>query len=589
MPVIAYDTETTGLDVYGNDKVFAYATCDETGKCTVKRLDKGRQNASLDYLEGLWSPSLTKVMVMHNAKFDLAMTEKLLGRKLDGMLIHDTMIMSHLLQNDHTSHALDTLAWELCAYPRDADQAVKKHTPGGKGYEKVPEKIMNQYQENDVERTMLLFKFFWPKIQQDKVLQEIYQFELDLLWPTMRMEERGIMLDIPRCEQTIKELHQKTKAVLHDIRVAAEMKDFNPGSTKKLAWLIHEKLKLPVLKKTPKGQASVDKDVLFHLRQLHPNPVLDLILQYRSWTRGTSILTSYLDFADSYATIHPCINTCGAQTGRESCSRPNLQNVEKTGVLLNPYPVPARRVFRPRPGYVNMHVDYAGIEMRILIHYSDDPLMLECLNNGDGDVHSLAASIFYGDEFTKCTDKDKRKTLRSAAKNANFAIPYGASAQKVAATLGLSLGVAHKRFALYKQTFPRLASLTDIISQEVMNTGYTVTAFGRRLYIPKTRAYMGINHRVQGTAAEILKRSQVRLYKYFEKHTNNQYKMLLPIHDELIIEIPRQHLSTAQQVLAGARALMIDFPQLKVPLEVEFSITTRDWATKHDYQLEQAS
>jgi len=325
------------------------------------------------------------------------------------------------------------------------------------------------------------------------------------------------------------------------------------------------------------------------LKEKHPEPLplLDDVIEYRSWTRGQSILASYLDFRDDEGAIHPNIRTCGAVTGREACADPNLQNVEKEGRIRNPFPVPARRCFRPRPGFVNFHADYAGIEMRILIHYSDDPKMLDCLNNGDGDVHSLAAAVFYGRRFTEETDKKKRKSLRDAAKNANFAIPYGASAAKVAATLALPLSDAKVKYGIYKATFPGLAGLSRTIEGWVKRDGFVRTAFGRIIHVPKSKAYIGTNYMVQGTAADILKRAQVRLGPWLERETGGRVRMILPIHDELIIEVPRDMLGVCPELFRGIRREMIrDFmPPLKVPLDVEVDYTIRDWATKYPFPI----
>lgn len=585
---IAYDVETTGLHRFQGSRMFALAVCDGERNAEAWRVDGKNQRAGLDRLRDFWGEQNEATpKVMHNAKFDLAFTEKAVGFSLERHAIHDTFIMSRLVQSDHYSHALDDVAYDLCAYTRDHDRAIKPYIRGQKNYEKVPAHLMRAYQIADVERTQLLYQFFYPKITADPMLLDVYQTELKLLWVTMRMEERGICLDVGRTRTLIEELKVKAEQVKARVRGRVGQ-TFDPGSPQKVAALLYGDLQYPVFKKT-KGthKPSTDKDALAQLREFTQHPILDDIIEYRSWVRGQSTLASYIDFQDETGRVHCNIRTAGAITGREACADPNLQNVEKEGQLRNPFPVPARRCFRPAVGYVNFHVDYAGIELRILVHYSDDVKMLECLNHGDGDVHSLAASVFYGKRFTECTDKNTRKMLRSAAKNANFAIPYGASAAKVAATLGLPLKQATERYAVYKATFPGLSGLSTTIAGWVKRDGFVRTAFGRIIHVPKHQAYIGTNYTVQGTAADVLKRAQVRLGPWLKAETGGRVQMILPIHDELIIEVPRDMLGECPELFRGIRHEMIrDFmPPLKVPLEVEVDYTTRDWATKTHFAL----
>jgi DNA polymerase-1 len=584
---IAYDVETTGLHRFQGHRMFALATCDGDRNSEVWRVDGKDHAAGLLRLREFWGKDQDTPKVMHNAKFDLAFTERAVGFSLQDHRIHDTYIMSRLVQSDHYSHALDDVAYDLSGYSKEQDRAIKPYIRGNRNYDKVPPHLMRAYQIADVERTQLLYQFFYPKIAADPQLLDVYRVELELLWVTMRMEERGICLDVGRTLKLIAELKVKADEVKTRVRGRVGS-TFDPGSPQKVAALLYGELGYPVMKKTKGTQKpSTDKDALAQLREFKQHPVLDDIIEYRSWVRGQSTLASYIDFQDERGRVHCNIRTAGAITGREACADPNLQNVEKEGQLRNPFPVPARRCFRPAVGFVNFHVDYAGIELRILVHYSDDARMLDCLNNGDGDVHSLAAEVFYGKRFTECTDKDTRKMLRSAAKNANFAIPYGASAAKVAATLGLKLGEATKRYDIYKATFPGLSGLANTIAGWVRRDGFVRTAFGRTIHVPKHQAYIGTNYTVQGTAADVLKRAQVRLGPWLEKETGGRVQMILPIHDELIVEVPRDMLGECKELFRGIRHEMIrDFmPPLKVPLEVEVDYTTRDWATKTHYPL----
>jgi DNA polymerase-1 len=590
-PALAYDTETTGLDYHRGDRMFSYALCSDQQKFQVCRLDrKETLKEHTTALRSLWTGDGLKIpKVMHNAKFDLRFTENFLQRELDGNIIHDTYVQSKLLLTDHYSHALDDLAWDLCGYSKAADKAIKPYLVGGKGFEKVPERLMDTYQRADVDRTMTLHLFFWPKIQADPLLLEIYDFEMRLIWTTMRIEQRGVLVNRTQCRMLIEELKGKEDAVLKELR-AVTWPNFRPSCADQVAHLLYDELKYPVLKKTSTGKRSVKKEVLAALKELRDDPRIGLIQAFRSWQRGQSVVASYLDLADRFGVLRPKINTVGAQTGRESCSEPNLQNVEKEGVLLNPYPIPARRCFRPRAGEVNFHVDYKGIEMRILIQYSGEDCMIERLRTKvpNDDVHEIAAILFYGKRYSECKDPKVKKTLRNASKNANFAIPYGAGWKKVMATLGLHGKDGREAFDRYTENLPKLARLSKDVVQEIKDTGYATTLFGRKIYVPKNEAFIGMNYKTQGTAAEICKRAQVYLHEWLPHSEFKDVHIILPIHDEIVLGVPYHLLNpeTLRRLMLGIRERMIYCPQMVVPLEIEIDYTIRSWSEKKPYKLE---
>jgi len=571
--------------------MFAYVVTDETGSSEVKRLDGSpvRRLTSRKHLDSVWDDSQKgrQAKTMHNAKFDLQATEVYLGKRLEGHDIHCTHKMAHILQNHHHDLSLDNLAWELAEYPRQ-DAAMKRLAKvygGGKlRYDKVPERDMTQYQIADGERGMLLFLFFWPKILANPKWLECYNVERELIWTTMRMEERGLMIRPKETGKLVVELEDKVDALQERLFDMVGWR-FNPLSDDQLRRVLFKKLRLPVGKMTKKSnKPSTDKNVLHDLKETTNHPVIDLILQIRAYTRGAGTVGKYLDLADDGWIIHPTINTCRAITGRESSEHPNLQNVEKEGVLLNPYPVAARRCFRPRVGYVNIHVDYSGIEMRLLIFYSRDKKMIACLNTGDGDVHALAAAVFFQGRFTEA-EKDARKVLRGATKNANFAIPYGAQPAKVAATLGMTLREGTAAFRRYGREFPDIVALNRRISQQVEAEGFVTTIFGRRLHVPRNKAYMGTNYLIQGTGAQILKRAQNRVHRYNEEYTGGEVRLLLPIHDEIVIEYPRSRLKDLPGYLKDIRDLMVDFPEFDIPLDVEAGMSTLCWAEKRELTI----
>jgi DNA polymerase-1 len=573
MRPLAYDIETTGLNLHTGAEMFSYSTCTWEGKTQVSRLDGSvkRIDESFWRLRNLIDRRIP--LIMHNAKFDLTGTENFLNIKLPyDYPIHDTIIQSNLIQNNHRTHALKDLGWELAGIRRDDEKAVKKF----KTFQSVPEWIMNDYQERDAERTMLLHRFFMPKIKNK--YESSYENELKLIRVTMEMERRGIMINKKTCRKIIEQLKIDTNIVLDELERYCG-KRVNPHKAADVRWLfyIYEKLPIRALTKITK-EASTDKDTMLELRDEFRSTGIEFILKYRSWHRGVKTLTKYLELADNDGIIHPEIKTNGATTGRESCKTPNLQNVAKSKSLLVPYPVMARKVFRPRPGHVFVLVDYAGIELRLLVHYGNDPVMLKEINKPDGDPHALAAKVFYGNKFTG------QKLLRDAAKNMNFAISYGGGAAQIAKGLGLYGEEGLRAYQRYQDAFPRQAALHREISSQVKEDGFIVTHFGRLLFVPRDKAYMGTNYLIQGTAAGILKRAQVRVYEWLQYSGLSDIYMLLPVHDEIIFEIPRIYLNDLDEIMRNIAGLMEDF-NFKVPMKIEADIATYSWEDKKEYNF----
>ncbi len=354
----------------------------------------------------------------------------------------------------------------------------------------------------------------------------------------------------------------------------------NPASHEQLSYVLYKKMGLPVLKLTEKAKKpSTDAETLEALMEMTSHPIFDAIMQYNSYSHGAKILAGYLDQSDDDGVIHPSIHPYAARTGRQSCSRPNLQNVSKETTRKVRYPIPARKVFRPRPGYVNFHLDYSGIEARLLVNSSHDDEMTRILADGDGDIHSAAASMFYGETFDVAMGA-ARKSLRDAAKNGVFCIGYGGGVSKLAATLSVDPAEAASAHARFKARFPKFANLNRTQARRVREDGFVKTTFGRRLHLSKP--FAGTNYDIQGTAAGILKRAQNRVDEYFGV---TEEGMILTIHDEMVIQWPRKRLKKANGMLRDVVGMMTDFPQIDVPLEVEIKISTSDWNSARRYDL----
>jgi len=581
MKPIAYDVETTGLRMWNESKMFAYSTYDEDDNYSVVRVDGSRQRVKNNTrrLKKFWADE-SIIPVMHNAKFDLSFTGAFLQEEAWERPFHDTMVMAHIIRNDHPSHGLKQLAWELFGIPQDDEEDVAKYVKKHKNYQRVPEEIMDRYQHLDAYRTILLFCAFWPKIQENPQWLEIYNNEIELIRTTIAMEKRGILLNIKEARKLMAELNAEVKQINADLSESTG-RMISVSKAVDIQWLLFQHLGYKPVKFTGKSaQPSIDKEVIAQIKLEDPDrPELDQIIKFRSYQNGAARVRSYIDLAGNDHAIHPNIKCNGAKaTGRESCSDPNLQNVDSEGKLLNPFPVPLRRVFSPREGYVNIHIDYSGIEFRINVHYSNEPEIIQIFADG-GDIHSISR-----DEIWFRGVEGDPKMHRNASKNANFGIAFGAAVDKTAQVLGFSIEEMMPRYYAYKERWPRLCSMAQDVISWVEGHGYIDTEFGRRLQVPMSAAYRGVNYRTQGTAAGILKRAQNRVHRYLQEHIPDA-RLLLPIHDEIVLEYPTSESQHMDDHLRAMRLLMIDFPMIRVPLEVEAEIATTSWAEKEDLEI----
>jgi len=568
--------------------MFTYSTVEWDGvNPDVQRLDwrGARGEGALKRLNDIWSPAGARkyAKVMHNARFDVGHTQALLGRSLreDGHEIHETMALSHIFQNQHYSHALDDVAWDVFGYPKDQDDGVKPYIQEGRGLLDCPEWKLTPYQHADAERTMLIFQHFFPRLRENG-WEEIYEMERNLTWTTLSIEDRGVMLSVKRSREMQDWLRQESTAALAEYRALSGDRGTPRGSG--LSKVL-QRMGFKLTKRTKSGALSTDKFVMADLRESTQHPVIDAILKYRSYGNGITVIEGYIQKTDDADVIHPNIHPYRAKTSREAIKNPSMQNVGKAGTLLTAFPIPARKCFRPKPGYVNFHLDYKGIQARFLVHFSQDTEAIEIFRR-DGDFHAEAALCWYGDRFARLVPgSDEWSTLRGAAKNADFAIGFGAGVKKIALSLGLSQAETAIGYGRFRRRFPGYADMAKKFATFVSEHGYVDTLFGRRLYLPKNKPYVGTNFVIQGSEAGVIKRAQIRVDDYLRRETSGEAGIILPIHDELIIEWPRARLGEAQGCLRDIIALMVDFPQSSVPLEVDVKIGTRDWASLKKYKI----
>lgn len=583
----AFDTETTGLDAHSSPppRVFAYTRFD--GKNYVR----DREDA-IGFKENLQAylndTSIAKVC--HNVKFDYSVLLSNGYHIPEETEWHCTMIMHQLLDNINPSHSQENICYEIFGYPKNTDELMRSiaRTVGG-DYSKIPDEIMQEYQQHDAVRGKLMDDLFWPEIESDGKLLDVYRHEIELIKLTYRMEDRGIMIDRKECFAMIDWLDEEISKLQSDIYNLCG-KYINPNSPKQLAGFLFDYLQFPIYDFTPSGNPKIDKHTIYTLQENGFNhPMLEYALKYRSYTNGKSTINKYLQYADKKTdTIHCNIKTNHDVTGRQAAEKPNFHNVQKEGALLIRYPIPARRCFRARPmHYWDLH-DYSGIELRLIAALSGEQELIDCFKSG-GDGHALLCQVWYDDVyslhlhkqvvFSKMPlDSPERKTLRGSGKNGNFACGYGAQPKKLAQVFGLSMDDMKRSFDKIRERFPRYARFSTKLISQAKRDGFIVTPFGRRLKIPPEELFTKPgNFMIQGTGADILKRAQIRLGDYYRDQWNNKIKIILSIHDEIISEKPRRFLKHEDRLQRETSEIMTNFPEIDINLDVELKRTFGRW------------
>ncbi len=403
------------------------------------------------------------------------------------------------------------------------------------------------------------------KLKNTNQLELFNNIEMPLVEVLADMQYEGIYLDKNELIEFGKILQERITKITQDIyNLAGE--EFNINSTKQLGEILFEKLKLPVYKKTKNGY-STDVDVLEKLKNEHE--IINKILEYRQLVKlNSTYVEGLLPYINPKTNrIHSYFHQTVTATGRISSTEPNLQNIP-TRVELGKK---LRKVFKPKDNSVFIDADYSQIELRVLSHIADDEHMIDAFNK-DEDIHAQAASKVFGIPLEEVT-----KEKRSEAKAVNFGIVYGISDFGLAGQLGISRKLAKTYIDQYLEKYPKIKLFMDNIVEEAKENGYVETLFHRRRYIPEISSnnYMvrqfgnrvAMNAPIQGTAADIMKIAMINVYNSL-KNNNLEAKLLLQIHDELLIESPIDEKERVKEIL---RKSMEDATKLKVPLKVDLN------------------
>jgi DNA polymerase-1 len=485
-----------------------------------------------------------------------------------GGLEHDTMLESYVLNSTATKHDLESVAARYLGLTTTKYEEVV-----GKGareitFDQVELETATRYAAEAADAALRAHHELSGRLRSVPELERVYRdIERPLLRVLERMERTGVMVDARMLRAQGQEL-ATTMAVTEQAAYVAAGGPFNLGSPKQLQEILYDRLALPVLGKTPKGQPSTAENVLEQLAETYDLP--RLVLEYRALSKLKSTYTDKLPGEIDARTgrIHTSYQQAVAATGRLSSADPNLQNIPirtKEGRRI-------RQAFIAPAGSKLLGADYSQIELRIMAHLSRDAGLLAAFA-ADSDIHRATAAEVFGLEPDAVTDDQRR-----SAKAINFGLIYGMSAFGLAKQLGIERGQAQTYIDLYFERYPGVRRYMDETRRSARELGYVTTVFGRRLYLPDIgarnaalRQYAersAINAPMQGTAADIIKRAMLAVDDWLARNGRGA-RLIMQVHDELVIEVPADEIDA---VRAEVIRIMESAAELAVPLRVDSGV-----------------
>ena len=497
------------------------------------------------------------------------------GVSLSGLGI-DSRLASYLIDPTGRDHSLVQTARERISCELPLLKELCERTGKGRKATPLAEVPVDETSAAAcalVEGARRLCEALGEDLRADQELLGLYaDMEKPLIEVLANLELTGIRIDVPRLQKLSDELGRQIDALLQEIYQLAGG-EFLPGSTQQLAEVLYKKLNLPVLKRGKTGP-STDQEVLEELAQHHPLPAK--VLEHRQLTK---LKSTYLDALPAVigrdGRLHTTFDQAVAATGRLSSVNPNLQNIPiRTAIGAK-----IREAFIPEPGWKLLSADYSQIELRVLAHVSGDPMLRASFESGE-DLHARTAGETFG-----VPPSDVTRRQRDIAKMINYGIAYGLSAFGLAHRLGLEKSEAADIIERYFARYAKVKQwLEDTIAQ-ARSTGAVKTMFGRRRYLPDINSRnpaarsaaerTAVNTPIQGTAADLVKRAMLKVDAALRgKH---QARMLLQVHDELVLEAPPAEVAEVGRIVKEQMSAAAD---LAVPLVVELG-SGDTWATAH--------
>ena len=566
----AFDTETTSVH-YMKAELVGVSFAIEAGKAAYVPLTHDYEDApeqlDKDWVLAQLKPLLESTTIKkigQNLKYDANVLSHY-DIALQGIEF-DTMIESYCYNSVATRHNMDALALKYLGY-----ETVHFEDIAGKGakqltFNQIDIEKAGHYAAEDADITLRLHHAIFPALAQTASMLSVFnEIEMPLLPVLARMEQTGVLIDSDILADQSLSIGQR----LAELEIEAHNlagKSFNLSSPKQLQQILFEELKIPVIKKTPKGAPSTAEEVLQELALDYPLP--KIILENRGLSKLKSTYTDKLPLmvSDKTNRLHTSYHQAVTATGRLSSTDPNLQNIP----IRSEQGRKIRQAFIAPKDHKIVAIDYSQIELRIMAHLSNDKGLVTAFSEGK-DIHRATAAEIFAVELDEVTTDQRR-----SAKAINFGLIYGMSAFGLAKQLHIGRQQAQEYQDKYFQRYPGVLMYMEDTRQQASEQGYVETLYGRRLYLPDINAKNGmrkkaaeraaINAPMQGTAADIIKKAMLAVDQWLLEQNDDRIKMTMQVHDELIFEIHQDIVEETTQKLV---TLMNDAVELSVPLIAE--------------------
>jgi DNA polymerase I len=568
-----FDTETTGLNVF-TDKLLGISFCWKDGEAYYLDAKK----SFVDKLKPVFANEKIK-KIAHNMKFDVKFL-MMNGIEVRGIYF-DTMIASYLLNPGTRTHKLDDITFREFGFQMTKLVDIAEKKQGQLFMDDVDPNKLADYSCEDADYTWRLVSVLKKELEKNKMMDLFNNIEMPLVDVLIEMELNGVKLNTDHLSALSRKLGAKIDKLTKKIHELAG-EEFNISSPKQLQVILFEKLELSTfgLNKTKTGYSTAAGE-LNKLKEQHE--IVPLVEEYRELTK---LKSTYIDalpklIEPKTGRVHTEFNQTITATGRLSSSNPNLQNIP----IRSDFGREIRRAFIAEPGKKIVAADYSQIELRVVACLANDKTMIDGFNRGD-DIHSVTAAKVYGVEL-----KDVTKEMRSGAKEVNFGVLYGMGAWGLAERKGISRAEAKDFIDKYFENFSSVKTYLDQMKETARDQGYVETLFGRRRYLPEINSgvqqvkasaeRMAINMPVQGTGADLMKIAMIRVYSRLKENTNDtnghtnscdtnkQVKLLLQVHDEIVIEVPD---GMVDEVGKMVRSEMQNVYKMCVPIDVDVEV-----------------
>lgn len=588
--VFAVDTETTGLRPYLGDELFSIivsANDEHTYYFNFNPYDAGfdkefvLSRSSIIELQPIFAKE--NLVFMHNAKFDMAMLSK------EGIYfdceIHDTEVVARLIYNEHMTYDLDSCASRIGLKKDDAveeyitkhklwewepPRAGKKKREKKKFYDRVPPRIIIPYGCQDAKVTRALGVYQREEICKlnlalpNRPVEKVYENEKKITKVCFAMEKRGLRIDPEYCKNASNYEKERMETAAADFQRLTQI--YFVDSAKVLSKAFEKFGIKPG--KTEKGNDSFTDEVLSGIK----SPLSDAVLRFRKSSKlRNTYYENFITLADSQGILHANIKQAGTKTTRFSMADPNLQNVphrdeDEEGVEKEKFTI--RRAVIPMDGSEFFELDYKAMELRLMLDYAQERLLIEAIRDRNHDPHQATA--------------DQTNLTRKQAKKLNFGIPYGMGKPALAKSLNCSESEAAKFRRQFFDGLPMVEKLIQNATYLAKQRGYIYNWAGRRYYFDDPNfAYKAINRIISGGCAEIMKIAMVRIHELLTTKKANS-SMVVQVHDSLLLQVFPNELDLIPEIVKIMRDA---YPHKSLPMDVSCKRSTVSWDDMVDFKL----